>query len=101
MENRFLIAVLFFSANLQLVWQLSSFKSALRWSSSNSEGLPLRGVSSMSKLPFFNFANHFLAVDSPMTPFPYTMQCPGLLQQLFGLDEKQRIAGVESVAFTP
>ena len=41
---------------------------------SNSEGLPLRGMSSMSKLPFLNFVNHFLAVDSPMTPSLYTMQ---------------------------
>ena len=55
----------------------------------------------MSKLPFLNFANHFLAVDLPMAPSPYTMQMSQLLQQLFGLDEKQRIADVENVAFYP
>ena len=99
-ENRFLIAVYFFG-QFTTCWQLSFFKTALRWSSSNSEGLPLRRVSSMSKLLFLNFANHFLAVDSLMTPFPYKCKCPGLFQQLFGLDEKQTIAGVENVAFYP
>ena len=55
----------------------------------------------MSKLPFLNFANHFLAVDLPITPSHIPYKCPGLLQQLFGLNKKQRIAGVENVAFYP
>ena len=97
-ENRFSIAVHFFG---QLTTCLATFfKNASRWSSSNSEGLPLRGVSLMSKLPFLNFANHFLAVDSPMTPSPYTMQM-SRAASAFCLDEKRRIAGVENVAFYP
>ena len=43
------------------------------------------------------FSCHRFAYDT----FPYTMQMSGLLQQLFGLDEKQRIASVENVAFYP
>ena len=94
-ENRFLIAVHFFS---QLTTCLATFfKNASRWSSSNSEGLPLWD---MSKLPFLNFANHFLAVDSPMTPSPYTMQM-SRAASAFCLDEKRRIAGVENIAFYP
>ena len=43
-------------------------------SSSNSEGLPERGVSLMSKLTSLKRENHYLAVLSPMTLSPYTVQ---------------------------
>ena len=36
-----------------------------------------------------------------MTPSPYTCKCPRMVQQLFGLNEKRRIAGVKNVAFYP
>ena len=97
--NRFLIAVHFFR---QLTTCLATFLFQKCFEMVFVKfGFSLRGVLSMSKLPFLNFANHFLAVDWPMTPSPIPCKCPGLLQQLFGLNEKRRIAGVENVAFYP
>lgn len=53
--------------------------STFRRSSSNFEGLPLEGLSSRSRSPFLNFANHFRAVNSPTTPsfLVYLANIPG------------------------
>ena len=55
-------------------WLGSLCINKFKWSSSNPEDLPERGVSLMSKRTYLKRENHFLAVLSPMALSPYTAQ---------------------------